>query len=233
MELLLLKKRLDKEAQEKLKLEKENENERLAQIEKEKLEREKQALLEKDLIQIYQTDFQKNLRESIMNTVTEVINSKVEQFKEETIKKAIYEANSGIEKALSNSSISKREEVHHGIKCSNCFVFPIIGIRYKCNVCNNYDLCTTCEEKLAEIHIHPMTKLRVSVHNANPKIQPNNFIFEELCGKNRKKINKFRPQLNQIRSNYIVKQSDIEILMALYEKNGNIDEALELICSLK
>lgn len=48
--------------------------------------------------------------------------------------------------------------VHDGITCDGCNEGPIIGIRYKCTMCYDYDLCAICEEKLN--HAHPMVKLR-------------------------------------------------------------------------
>jgi len=35
--------------------------------------------------------------------------------------------------------------IHYRVKCDGCGVFPIRGIRYKCGVCSNYDLCEKCE----------------------------------------------------------------------------------------
>jgi next to BRCA1 gene 1 protein len=51
---------------------------------------------------------------------------------------------------------------HTGVSCSGCHMIPIIGDRYKCTICENYDLCTKCEEagKLTGNHQsnHPMAK---------------------------------------------------------------------------
>jgi len=37
------------------------------------------------------------------------------------------------------------ETIHFGVTCDICGVSPIRGIRYKCAVCPNYDLCEKCE----------------------------------------------------------------------------------------
>jgi len=42
---------------------------------------------------------------------------------------------------------------HHGVRCDGCNAFPIVGVRYKCSVCPDYDLCSTCEAK----QVHPMS----------------------------------------------------------------------------
>ena len=33
---------------------------------------------------------------------------------------------------------------HEGICCDQCHVNPIVGIRYRCSMCANYDLCESC-----------------------------------------------------------------------------------------
>jgi Zinc finger, ZZ type len=47
----------------------------------------------------------------------------------------------------------KREEkremqlaIHDGIYCCVCYAMPIIGDRYQCKSCNQYNLCTQCEK---------------------------------------------------------------------------------------
>ena len=56
--------------------------------------------------------------------------------------------------------------VHFGVKCDGCGVFPIVGCRYKCAVCDNFDYCEKCESKLAEKHNHPFLKIY------EPKMKP-------------------------------------------------------------
>jgi len=46
---------------------------------------------------------------------------------------------------------SEAEGVHRGVLCDGCGVTPIRGIRYKCAVCPDYDLCAGCEGK----NVHP------------------------------------------------------------------------------
>ena len=62
----------------------------------------------------------------------------------------------------------KCETVHEGIKCQKCFQEPIIGYRYKCSVCNDYDLCQNCEEKnsISEDHQHDFIKIRKNLNKS-------------------------------------------------------------------
>ena len=48
---------------------------------------------------------------------------------------------------------------HEGVSCDGCQASPIQGIRYKCTVCSNIDLCQTCET--ASVHSeHVLCKIR-------------------------------------------------------------------------
>ena len=50
--------------------------------------------------------------------------------------------------------------IHLGIKCQECQVYPITGIRYNCLNCPCYNLCKACEQKLGKDHGHPLLKFR-------------------------------------------------------------------------
>lgn len=45
----------------------------------------------------------------------------------------------------------------HNVVCDGCGLHPIIGIRYKCSVCKNFDYCEMCEER--QSHDHPFIKI--------------------------------------------------------------------------
>ena len=74
------------------------------------------------------------------------------------------------------ASITKKEEekksdkvIHLNISCDGCKVKSIEGIRFKCAICDNYNLCEKCEEKLNESHAHPFIKIYY------PNLAPINF----------------------------------------------------------
>ena len=52
----------------------------------------------------------------------------------------------------------KRENVHMGVRCNGCGKNPITGIRFKCSICQNYNLCGKCEESSGCKHGHPLIK---------------------------------------------------------------------------
>ncbi len=56
--------------------------------------------------------------------------------------------------------------MHFGVKCDGCGAFPIVGCRFKCAVCPDFDYCEECEKKLSEKHNHPFLKIY------EPKMNP-------------------------------------------------------------
>jgi hypothetical protein len=74
--------------------------------------------------------------------------------------------------------ILKSKVTHKGIICDGCNMTPILGSRYKCIICHDFDLCEMCEEKNADSqlcqenqpHDHPFLKIR------NPECAPTKLI---------------------------------------------------------
>ena len=65
-----------------------------------------------------------------------------------------------IKKADKTPEEAKEEKpTHKGITCDGCGISPIVGSRYKCAVCQNFDFCEFCEEKLSSEHQHPFIKI--------------------------------------------------------------------------
>ena len=52
-----------------------------------------------------------------------------------------------------------KKPVHKEIFCDGCKKYPIVGCRYKCAVCPDFDFCETCEELLGSTHGHPLVKI--------------------------------------------------------------------------
>lgn len=71
---------------------------------------------------------------------------------------------------------SDGQVVHQNVACDGCDVNPIIGVRYKCAVCKNFDFCSGCEERLP--HSHPFLKIKEPSQNPDVMIT----ILPELEG---------------------------------------------------
>ena len=48
--------------------------------------------------------------------------------------------------------------VHKGVKCQGCGASEIVGIRYKCSECHNFNLCEICENEIE--HQHNLLKMK-------------------------------------------------------------------------
>jgi hypothetical protein len=60
----------------------------------------------------------------------------------------------------SNNNNNTNNAVHEGVTCDGCNG-GIVGTRYKCSVCWDYDLCEACEAKGGSVHdlSHPLIKI--------------------------------------------------------------------------
>ena len=72
---------------------------------------------------------------------------------------------------------TEEKPIHEGITCDGCGVTPIVGSRYKCSVCQNFDYCEFCEEKHAEEHQHPFIK----IYNPSMKLAAIKCVVREDC----------------------------------------------------
>jgi hypothetical protein len=64
----------------------------------------------------------------------------------------------------------KKLSVHNNIKCDKCLITPIVGVRYKCQICPDYDLCQNCEVLKPHTVYHIFMKIdepvnQIQVHN--------------------------------------------------------------------
>lgn len=48
---------------------------------------------------------------------------------------------------VTHGTVHGAAAVHAGVECDGCGMAPIVGPRYKCAACDNYDLCQGCEAK--------------------------------------------------------------------------------------
>jgi hypothetical protein len=62
--------------------------------------------------------------------------------------------------------------IHVGVSCDDCGVSPIEGIRYKCQVCDNYDLCEKCEAKNQHPPTHILLKAKQPLNRPHSHSHP-------------------------------------------------------------
>jgi len=64
---------------------------------------------------------------------------------------------------VSNNFNSSNEQVHRWVRCDGCSSKPIVGNRYKCTVCPNFDFCQNCKDN--KKHDHPFNKIEKDQRN--------------------------------------------------------------------
>ena len=139
----------------------ENYSKKLENIEKEVQIKVNEALEKAKAEKVQNNEQIKGIIRNAMNKYKEEneeklneIISEIPQKMEENIKKKTKE----LEKLYYNNYKNKvkiNKEIHYGIKCQKCLMEPIIGVRYKCSTCKNYNLCENCERDNSESNSHP------------------------------------------------------------------------------
>eukprot|EP00817_Percolomonadidae_sp_ATCC50343_P004585 CAMPEP_0117432450 /NCGR_PEP_ID=MMETSP0758-20121206/11934_1 /TAXON_ID=63605 /ORGANISM="Percolomonas cosmopolitus, Strain AE-1 (ATCC 50343)" /LENGTH=1620 /DNA_ID=CAMNT_0005222371 /DNA_START=1141 /DNA_END=6003 /DNA_ORIENTATION=+ len=64
--------------------------------------------------------------------------------------------------------------VHHNVECSNCKIKPIVGVRYWCENCPNYNLCERCGSEEYKYHNRLHVFLRIVRPLPDIKYLPSN-----------------------------------------------------------
>ena len=132
----------------------------------------------------------------------------------------------------------KCDTIHHNIECQQCFENPIIGFRYKCSVCDNYNLCEKCEEQneISQTHTHDFIKIRneekeeIIINKINENINNSNNINEEINNNDiniRLSDDKEKEYsyeiINEKLEFFISNNSKNEIISIILKNNGNLD----------
>lgn len=63
------------------------------------------------------------------------------------------------ESIIQEISFIGKTPIHQGKICAVCMQYPIIGFRFKCTVCQDYNLCQICESETEHPHIFCKYKL--------------------------------------------------------------------------
>ena len=166
----------------------------------------------------------------------------------ESFKEAIKE----FEKISSNNiNRNQIKAVSYNLRCEICFKKPIIGDRYKCSICEDYDLCEECN-KNNKIHPHnfikianeeneiikyyrniDINKINEEKNDINYKLYLNNEVHKE--NKGNKKLYSYE-LLSKNCGLFIPNNSTQETISILLKNNGNVDwpkNETKLICDIE
>ena len=115
----------------------------------------------------------------------------------------------------------KNKEVHEDIKCEKCFMTPIIGSRYFCRICQNYNLCEKCYKmnQVSQEHNHQFIKYKsktlekIKEENEDEKEKENCIEIHEDAENSRKNISDNK---NVAKNNEGMKEIDL-----VHKKNND------------
>ena len=176
----------------------------------------------------YDNDLKKLIKsqnKELKKYLSKIIKKKFEKLKQNLVPKKI-KKNSSEKKIEFQQLLTKSQKINsdlilHDIQCKGCEASQIIGIRYKCSICHNFDYCENCEEQLALLHNHPFLKIRIPL--------PNKEIFQkkELMKENERllsKVDKKNLDCKCIGENYFeFEQGKSQITFTVkFENTGNL-----------
>lgn len=67
------------------------------------------------------------------------------------------------------------KEIHYNVSCDGCKMKPLVGKRYKCKGCFNFDYCEKCYEKNKLTHKHEFNVIEKPVLY---RVRPNNHVLK-------------------------------------------------------
>ncbi len=116
---------------------------------------------------------EKGVSDQINNLITDKLNNlKVELINDSIIKysQLLSESQINLKNLNKDNNIYDENKVkihsleeHPEISCSGCGISPIVGNRYCCVYCQNFNYCEKCEEKNGFNHGHPLYKFKLRV----------------------------------------------------------------------
>ena len=150
---------------------------KIKKMKKTKMEKikKKNKKLKKKLLQV-----KSNLND-IINSSNSSKNDEISNYKYQ-IEKILEQI---LKKEKKNNQIGKNKNnklniktIHNNVACNSCEILPIIGKRFKCMICYNFDFCENCEIKL--YHPHPMIRMVEKIDNQfSNYIDKLNFKFDK------------------------------------------------------
>ena len=173
----------------------------------------------------------KDLEKKLNNNNTELIEEKNKnKILEDKIKKNEKQFNEYIVNKVNELKIKEDniKYVHIGINCKKCFEEPIIGYRYKCSICKNYNLCEKCKEKNEISKAHPHNFMKIGNECKEGEELPNfAFINNNNSNNNKDKLIKKVYSYECLNKNklfhYINKDADVAKIEIILKNNGKED----------
>ena len=71
----------------------------------------------------------------------------------------------------------REKGIHRNYTCDGCGMSPIVGIRYHCLKCINFDFCENCMEQKKDKHLHKFEKIEKPIDNYEAPLLIQFFIY--------------------------------------------------------
>ena len=113
--------------------------------------------------------------------------------------------------------------IHKHIICEGCAMIPIVGIRYKCKVCNNFNYCENCYNKNPANHTHEFEKIEKPINDDQIPDKISNLLNQT----------QLKSKFNYLKGLYFFNSTkdlyEIDILKLFNELIGNIPYYFNLL----
>ena len=113
--------------------------------------------------------------EKMKREIQEIVNNKMKNLEENIAQDIFQSIKLQLEKSEQNNNINNNYNIHLGIKCNECGIENIEGIRYKCTKCPNFNLCQKCESETDHNPNHIFLKIRKPLLKDDLKIKNYNY----------------------------------------------------------
>ena len=157
-----------------------NNNNDLAKSEEDTLSIFNNTNITNNNIEIDDIKFEENEENKMKKEIQNLVNNKMKNLTENIVEDIYKSMQNEINKKsninINNNIISNKDTViHYGIKCNNCGIENIKGIRYKCTTCDDFNLCEKCEKNSEHFPQHIFIKMRKNINDE--KILKNIMIY--------------------------------------------------------
>ena len=170
-------------------------------------------------------EIHKTILQDVQKQNQKILDNYVKQF-EELERKRENDYNEMSQVMMSNVEkkdeiiISKIQVTHHGIKCNKCNQNPIIGYRYKCSICKDYNLCSQCEEINSETQEHPHNFIKMRAEEKKEEKMPKKEIFIDINNIDEEEKIEYKYELLTKELNKEVNEGQGEVIFDVILKNN-------------
>jgi hypothetical protein len=104
-------------------------------------------------------NIEKQLEDKLENQLPQFIDDQITSFKSKLIRQLKNKTTKLLANFLKKTEEKQSQQfhnkaVHDEIRCDGCKIKPIVGNRYHCSVCQDFDLCEKCELENYQLGIH-------------------------------------------------------------------------------